>query len=109
MLLYEKIIMVTFGPYHRPYGVSAAWLPAAPSREGYIFAGWNTAADGTGAAFDAATLVTADITVYAQWVLPYTYIVTFNSNGGDTEANPPSKIVDEPAATVGALPAPPTN
>jgi uncharacterized repeat protein (TIGR02543 family) len=42
-------------------------LPAAPSRTGYAFDGWNTRADGTGTPFTGATLVTADITVYAQW------------------------------------------
>ena len=42
-------------------------LPEAPSREGYHFAGWNTAADGNGAPFTANTLVRENLTVYAQW------------------------------------------
>ncbi len=42
-------------------------LPAAPKRENYDFKGWNTKADGTGSAFDAAYSVNEDITVYAQW------------------------------------------
>jgi uncharacterized repeat protein (TIGR02543 family) len=36
------------------------------------------------------------------------YTVTFDKNGGDTEANPTSKTVIYPATTVGTLPAPPT-
>jgi uncharacterized repeat protein (TIGR02543 family) len=48
-----------------------------PTRAGYTFAGWNTAANGTGTAFTAATPVTGDITVYAQW--------TANSTGGDDD------------------------
>lgn len=42
-------------------------LPAPPEREGYIFSGWNTSADGTGTAFTAVTIVTESYTVYARW------------------------------------------
>jgi uncharacterized repeat protein (TIGR02543 family) len=46
-------------------------LPTAPVREGYIFTGWNTKANGFGIEFTETTTVTANITVYAQWtVLP---------------------------------------
>ena len=40
------------------------------TRSGYTFAGWNTAADGTGAAASdrANVMVTANLTLYAQWV-----------------------------------------
>jgi uncharacterized repeat protein (TIGR02543 family) len=44
-------------------------LPAAPTKDGYTFASWNTAAAGTGTAFTASTAVTANVTVYAQWTL----------------------------------------
>lgn len=40
--------------------------PADPTREGYTFKGWFTAAEG-GSAFDFATAITGDITLYAQW------------------------------------------
>ena len=46
--------------------LSNAW-PTNPSRDGYTFLGWNTAADGTGDKFTANTTVSEDITVYAQW------------------------------------------
>ena len=42
-------------------------MPAAPTREGYTFAGWNTEADGSGNKFVATTIVEADMTVWAQW------------------------------------------
>ncbi len=42
-------------------------LPAAPTKDGSIFTGWNTAANGSSAEFNATTPVIADITVYAQW------------------------------------------
>lgn len=48
-------------------GGNVGTLPTAPTRSGYTFIGWNTAANGTGTAFTAATAVTANITVYAQW------------------------------------------
>ena len=42
-------------------------MPAAPTREGYTFAGWNAEADGSGDEFTATTIVNADMTVWAQW------------------------------------------
>jgi len=82
-------------------------LPTPPARTGYNFTGWNTLQNGSGTPFIATTTVSSNITVYAQWqARPYT--VTFNKNGGDTEANPPSKTVTYPVTTVGTLPAPPT-
>ncbi len=60
-------------------------MPTPPTRTGYTFAGWNTNADGTGDTFTSSTLVTADITVYAQWTTN-AYTVTFNYNyAGATE------------------------
>lgn len=47
-------------------GQTISNLPTA-LREGYRFAGWNMAADGSGAAFSADTAVNKNITVYAQW------------------------------------------
>ncbi|MCH4276995.1 MAG: InlB B-repeat-containing protein [Atopobiaceae bacterium] len=61
------------------------------TRAGYTFAGWNTAADGTGTAYaDAASiknLATGDTgdtsaTLYAQWKGDE-YTVKFVANGGD--------------------------
>ena len=41
------------------------------TKSGYTFAGWNTAADGTGTSYsDGAsfTMPTSDETLYAQWI-----------------------------------------
>lgn len=46
-----------------------------PTRTGYIFTGWNTKADGSGDAFTAATDVTSNMTVYAQWKPDEAYAV----------------------------------
>ena len=58
------------------------------TRVGYTFAGWNTAANGSGDKYtDKATvsnLTTEDdgtVTLYAQWTA-HTYSVEFNANGG---------------------------
>ena len=49
-------------------------IPAAPTRSGYTFTGWNTQQDGKGSSFDNSTVITAPLTVYAQW--------SENSSGG---------------------------
>jgi uncharacterized repeat protein (TIGR02543 family) len=57
-------------------------------RAGYTFAGWNTAANGTGTARTAgqAISVIENIILYPQWTAN-TLTVTFDSNGGTTVAN----------------------
>ena len=55
-------------------------MPAEPTKSGYAFGGWYTAANGGGTQFTATTTVSGDITVYAKWVTQYT--VTFDAAGG---------------------------
>ncbi|MGN0708731.1 MAG: InlB B-repeat-containing protein [Anaerovoracaceae bacterium] len=64
------------------------------TREGYDFTGWNTAADGTGTAYNVGDNITLseDTTLYAQWkkkestepVQPVTqyWQITYDANGG---------------------------
>lgn len=53
--------------------------------EGYNFAGWNTAADGSGVSYSNKQLIglTSDITLYAQWsnMCKITYMHTNHTNG----------------------------
>jgi len=42
-------------------------LPIPPTRTGYAFSSWNTAANGLGSAFTSSTPITGNITVYAIW------------------------------------------
>ena len=42
-------------------------MPEDPVRTDHIFKGWNTAANGSGTSFTDATVVSGNITVYAQW------------------------------------------
>jgi len=68
-----------------------------PTRVGYVFKGYNTAADGSGTLFKAGpanlggTIVTSDMTVYAQWQAGYT--VTFSKNNSD--GPDPSRVTVE--------------
>ena len=57
------------------------------------FAGWNTAANGSGTPYapGATGTITGDVTLYAQWAYD-TYTVTYNANGGSgtmTDPNSP--------------------
>ena len=53
------------------------------TRDGFNFAGWNSAADGSGTGYAAGASYefTSDETLYAQWTVS-TYTVTFDANGG---------------------------
>jgi len=51
--------------------VPASLTPNAFTRSGYTFAGWNTAANGSGTSYanGATYSFTADVTLYAQWTV----------------------------------------
>lgn len=63
-------------------GFENSVMPKNPMKAGYVFAGWNTKQDGTGVAFTEDTVVTDDITVYAQWK-DKEYTITVDPNGGN--------------------------
>ncbi|MDR1570562.1 MAG: InlB B-repeat-containing protein, partial [Oscillospiraceae bacterium] len=82
-------------------------LPVPPGKACHTFVGWFSTSNPTGGSqFTAASAVYADKTVYARYALKQ-YTVSFNSNGGYTEADPRQKTIICPAATVDALPTPP--
>jgi uncharacterized repeat protein (TIGR02543 family) len=87
---------------------SSTTLPTAAgvSKLGYTFAGWNTAADGSGTAYlgGATYVFTGDQTLYAQWT-PDVYVVTYSSNGGSV--NPATS--NYTYATTGLILPTPTN
>jgi uncharacterized repeat protein (TIGR02543 family) len=64
---------------------SLASQPSNPTRTGSTFGGWYSDAGLTNA-FNFATPITADITLFAKWTLN-NYTVTFNSNGGSAVSN----------------------
>jgi|GEM_PF-1232087 len=58
----------------------------------YMFAGWNTQADGSGTDYApgaAFSMGSSDVTLYAKWVLAPTYTVTYDDNGS-TEGSVPT-------------------
>ncbi|OKP93860.1 InlB B-repeat-containing protein, partial [Paenibacillus sp. P46E] len=58
--------------------------PGALVKSGYTFAGWNTAANGSGTDYTANatfSMGTANATLYAKWTANPTYTVTYNGNG----------------------------
>jgi uncharacterized repeat protein (TIGR02543 family) len=80
-------------------------LPDPPTWSGYVFDGWYTTPGSGGSEFTETTTIPGGITVYAHWLKSHT--VTFDKNGGDTDASPATKTVTGPATTLGTLPVPP--
>jgi len=63
------------------------------TKTGYTFAGWNSAANGTGANYDSAATITIgsdNVTLYAAWVALPTYPVT--PSAGDNGSILPSAV-----------------
>lgn len=63
-------------------------LPSAPTRTGFTFSGWYTAASGgnlvQGPSYSPG--VTAPVSLFARWQ-PLSYTVTYNTHGGSSVAN----------------------
>ena len=73
---------------------SVTKIADAPTRDNHEFLGWNTAADGSGTAYDAKEVIVDDlaaagetITLYAQWKVVSCTIV-FDANGGESAPEP---------------------
>ena len=85
-------------------GAQYGTLPT-PTRSGYTFNGWFTAASGGSQVFATTTMVASAVTIYAQWTVipPTTYVLTFNPNGGSVS---PTSISLAAGAQYGTLPTP---
>jgi uncharacterized repeat protein (TIGR02543 family) len=85
-------------------GVAVGTLPT-PTRTGYTFKGWFTAATG-GTKILASRIINANAEFFAQWEKTATpppvtqYTVTFNPNGG---AVPPASKIVASGANIGSL------
>jgi uncharacterized repeat protein (TIGR02543 family) len=69
-------------------GTATAITTNSFTRTGYTFAGWNTAANGSGAAYTngQSITITAGMTLYAQWT-GTTNTITYDSKGGTSVSN----------------------
>ena len=77
------------------------------ARSGYIFARWNTSADGSGTSYSPSNtfIISANTTLYAQWTLvPSNYTVTYDGNTND-DGSPPIDVLSpySPGSTVTVL------
>ena len=75
-----------------------------PTRTGYTFASWNTAADGSGTKWNPGDNYTPDynggtVTLYAQWTKD-TYTISYNLNGGKISGQKTSYDVTTEAFTL---------
>ncbi|MBN2158606.1 MAG: InlB B-repeat-containing protein [Spirochaetes bacterium] len=77
------------------------------SKTGYTFAGWNTAANGTGAAFSPGqsfAMGAANVSLYAQWSPDPTYTVTYSGNestGGTAPEDPVDYLAGQTVTVLG--------
>nr|WP_254075741.1 InlB B-repeat-containing protein [Paenibacillus tritici] len=83
-------------PYTKNATVTVVGNTGSLVKTGNTFAGWNTAANGSGTSYaEGATfsMGVANVTLYAQWTANPTYTVTYSGNGSTggavpTDSNP---------------------
>jgi uncharacterized repeat protein (TIGR02543 family) len=79
----------TNSPYMPGATVKVLGNTGSLSRTNYTFAGWNTAADGSGTSYSANFTITITTTLYAQWNFNGNCTLTYNGNG-NTGGNVPA-------------------
>lgn len=74
--------------------------PLNPNKADFAFAGWNTAIDGSGIAWDftSTTMPSNDVTLYAQWNALYQ--LQFDVNGGEGSAPITQSLIEGALANV---------
>ena len=81
--------------------------PLNPSKDNHTFDNWYSENNNFETPWNFSTIPTSDITLYAGWTPEYTYTVTFDKNGGDTDADP-AVITAAPGALIAPPDVPPT-
>lgn len=76
----------------KTFDVNQTISSTKPSRNGYIFNGWNTQKDGKGTAYASGAAYKHDqnggtVTLYAIWT-PWVHTVHYDANGGDQNSVP---------------------
>jgi uncharacterized repeat protein (TIGR02543 family) len=72
---------------------TAVEKPADPSRNGYTFENWYSAASG-GTLYTWPHTLNADVTMHARWT-PIPYTITYNLDGGTNPGNTPTSYTIE--------------
>lgn len=85
--------------------VTVTGNPGNLTNDGYSFVGWNTLANGTGTLYVAGNTfaITADTTLYAQWVPLNTYATLYIGNGntdGSVPVDPNNPYISGAIVTV---------
>ncbi len=91
------------GAYQQGAGVTIKGNTGGLVRTGYTFAGWNTAADGSGVSYSAGdvfTMTAGNVTLYAKWTQNPTYTVVYNGNNNTSGSAPTDPNSYEQNATV---------
>ena len=82
--------------------------PGTLTKTGYTFAGWNTAANGSGTAYSAGNTfaITADTTLYAQWTPASSYTLTYSAgpHGSISGTTPQTVAYGSSGSAVTAVP-----
>ncbi len=76
------------------------------AKTGFVFAGWNTQADGNGTTYTQGqtfTIGTANVTLYAKWTTNPTYTVTYDGNSNTGGSVPVDSTNYEQGQTVTIL------
>ncbi len=72
---------------------STSPLPTTPIKENYMFAGWYTQENGQGVPFTTETVITEDITVYANWTEGASATKSISAHNFSIYPNPSSEYI----------------
>lgn len=78
-------------------GISIDYVP---TREGYLFKGWNTAQNGTGVNYATGTVSKENVILYAQWEKLIYYTLTYDTQGGYFNGDMKKKYLSGSTAVV---------
>jgi uncharacterized repeat protein (TIGR02543 family) len=115
-LTYDKGTVATYTVTYNANGATGGSAPATQTktqgvglplatqgdlvRSGFTFAGWNTAANGSGTNYAPGSLYTgnANLTLYAKWTGATTYTVSYNANGATSGTAPANQTKTQDVA-----------
>ncbi|WP_162848546.1 InlB B-repeat-containing protein [Paenibacillus nanensis] len=97
------VVPIDSNAYEQGMNVTVAGNSSQLTKTGHTFAGWNTAADGSGTKYnggDTFAMPNDDVTLFAMWMLNPTYSVTYDGNGSTGGTVPADNNAYEQGVTV---------